>query len=194
MVSYDIACQWSKNLTERCLKYGLNPLVVPSRAGGSLKFNDKVDIVFLVPKFHLPAHVIECQTRFSFNLHPKVGRTDGEAPERGWSDLNGIASSTQEMGPGSRHDTLEDHFADYNWGKISQIGMSLCVSERLRPNVDKQKHFRRRRLRRSRRGKDMLRPFSSSATLFPAKFLRCGLKPVTNGRRISQRQTHMIHR
>jgi hypothetical protein len=30
-----------------------------------------------------------------------TSRTDGEAPERGWSDLNGLAYSTREMGPAS---------------------------------------------------------------------------------------------
>ncbi|KAH9477994.1 hypothetical protein JR316_0010227 [Psilocybe cubensis] len=63
-----------------------------------------------------------CQTSFSFNFTPGVGRTDGESPERGWSSANGIASSTKEMGPGSRNDTLDDHFGDYNWRKI--IGMA----------------------------------------------------------------------
>jgi len=38
----------------------------------------------LVPKFHLPAYVEECNLQFSFNLTKGVGRTDSEAPERGW--------------------------------------------------------------------------------------------------------------
>ncbi|KAG5635682.1 hypothetical protein H0H81_010420 [Sphagnurus paluster] len=41
-----------------------------------------------------------------------VGRTDGEAPKRGWAAVNAVTSSTKEMGPGSRHDTLDDHFGD----------------------------------------------------------------------------------
>ncbi|KAF8163735.1 hypothetical protein B0H34DRAFT_650742, partial [Crassisporium funariophilum] len=49
-------------------------------------------------------------------------RTDGEAPERGWSDANGVASSTKEMGPGSRRNTLDDHFGDRNWAKIAKFG------------------------------------------------------------------------
>ncbi|KAF8147577.1 hypothetical protein B0H34DRAFT_680129 [Crassisporium funariophilum] len=46
----------------------------------------------------------------------------GEAPERGWSDANGVASSTKEMGPGSRRNTLDDHFGDRNWAKIAKFG------------------------------------------------------------------------
>lgn len=51
-----------------------------------------------------------------------VGRTDGEAPECGWSDINGLAYSMWEMGPGSRQDTIEDHLGDWNWKKIVAMG------------------------------------------------------------------------
>ncbi|KAG6914351.1 hypothetical protein DXG01_000902 [Tephrocybe rancida] len=51
----------------------------------------------------------------------KGERTDGEAPERGWAAVNAVASSTEEMGPGARRDTLDDHFADYNWRKIISL-------------------------------------------------------------------------
>ena len=82
----------------------------------------EVDIRFLVPKFHLPAHIESCQQSFSFNYAKFVGRTDGEAPERGWSNLNGLAYSTREMGPGARQDTIEDHLGDWNWKKIIAMG------------------------------------------------------------------------
>ena len=82
----------------------------------------KVDIWFLVPKFHLLAHIESCQQSFSFNYVRFVGWTDGKAPERGWADLNGLAYSTREMGPGSRQDTLEDHLGDWNWKKITSMG------------------------------------------------------------------------
>ncbi|KAJ7508029.1 hypothetical protein B0H11DRAFT_1685302, partial [Mycena galericulata] len=64
-------------------------------------------LVFLVPKFHLPAHIELCNILFSFNLTPFVGRTDGEAPERGWASANRLANSTSISGPGARRDTLE---------------------------------------------------------------------------------------
>ncbi|KAG1894512.1 uncharacterized protein F5891DRAFT_1255199 [Suillus fuscotomentosus] len=70
-ISYDISCQWNKNLWSRMSafphKYHIN-------------HNEKV-ITFLVPKFHLPAHIACCQNRFSFNFIKGVGRTNGEAPE-----------------------------------------------------------------------------------------------------------------
>lgn len=118
ILSYDIACQWYRYLMERCQKYKQNVFV-----GKHGK-----DVVFLVPKFHLPAHVVACQLNFSFNLTPGVGRTDGEAPERGWSISNQLASSTREMGPGNRRDTLDDNFGDLNWTKT--VGMAHTLARR----------------------------------------------------------------
>lgn len=112
VVSYDIACQWSVHVWERMATYSRRLHFDPSGRR----------VIFLVPKFHLPAHVAKCQTAFSFNLTSCVGRTDGEAPERGWSDINRVATSTREMGPGSRRDTLDDHFGDWNWKKITLFG------------------------------------------------------------------------
>ena len=112
MVSYDIACQWSVKLPHRCTIYP--PDLVSDLPDLAMRF--------FVPKFHLPAHISKCQAEYSFNLTPFVGRTDGEAPERGWSETNAMATSTKEMGPGSRRDTLDDHFRDHNWGKISKMG------------------------------------------------------------------------
>src|SRR4051794_8086919 len=112
VLSYDIACQWHKNLWIRMASY-------PAR----LQLDrEHLHIKFLAPKFHLPAHVASCQTAFSFNLTKGVGRTDGEVPERGWADVNRVASSTKEMGPGSRRDTLDDHFGDWNHKKIIAFG------------------------------------------------------------------------
>ncbi|KAG1879782.1 hypothetical protein F4604DRAFT_1679367 [Suillus subluteus] len=54
-----------------------------------------------------------------------VGQTDGEAPECGWSNINPMASSTKEMGPGSWRDVLDDHFGDWNWKKVVGLGATL---------------------------------------------------------------------
>ncbi|KAG1792555.1 hypothetical protein EV424DRAFT_1475756 [Suillus variegatus] len=114
-ISYDIACQWHKKLWQRMTTF-------PT----SMQF-DYVSkaISFFVPKFHLPAHVEKCQMTFSFNFKRGVGRTDGEAPERGWANINPIASSTKEMGPGARRDTLDDFFGDWNWKKVVALGTTM---------------------------------------------------------------------
>lgn len=84
-----------------------------------------VDINFLVPKFHLPAHVEKCHRDYSFNFTKGVGRTDGEGVERGWSRINDLATSTREMGPGARQDKLECHMGDLNWKKKTMLGTSI---------------------------------------------------------------------
>jgi hypothetical protein len=112
VISYDIACQWHRNLWKRMDTYPYSLQLDP----GEHKFT------FVVPKFHLPAHVEKCQTTFSLNLEVGMGRTDGEAPERGWANTNRISSSTKEMGPGTRRDMLDDHFGDWNWKKVYTMG------------------------------------------------------------------------
>ncbi|KAJ7769741.1 hypothetical protein B0H14DRAFT_3509403 [Mycena olivaceomarginata] len=114
-VSYDIACQWYKNLSERMRIF--DPDVQFKQ--------DEKHVVFLVPKFHLPAHIEQCNIDFSFNLTPGVGRTDGEAPERGWADANRLSNSTRVSGPGARRDTLDAHFQYSNWKKIVKLGAVL---------------------------------------------------------------------
>ncbi|KAG1790740.1 hypothetical protein EV424DRAFT_1476101 [Suillus variegatus] len=114
-ISYDIACQWHKKLWTRME-------AMPPRLHIS---HTSMTVQFFVPKFHLKAHIDQCQRNFSFNWSKHVGRTDGEAPERGWSNINRVATSTKEMGPGSRRDTLDDHFGDWNWKKIMVLGRTL---------------------------------------------------------------------
>ncbi|KAJ6517571.1 hypothetical protein DFH09DRAFT_940379 [Mycena vulgaris] len=115
-VSYDIACQWHINIWMRMRGYANEEIMVD----GTGKY-----MTFLVPKFHLPAHIEACNLRFSFNLTRYVGWTDGEAPERGWANANPLATSTKEMGPGSRRDTLDDHFNDWNYKKILGLGKTM---------------------------------------------------------------------
>ena len=79
-------------------------------------------ITYLIPKFHLLGHGLSCQTTFSFNLTPGVGRTDGEGIERTWSEMNPTVTSMKEMGPGAHHDTLDDHWGDLNWKRIINFG------------------------------------------------------------------------
>ncbi|KAF8873430.1 hypothetical protein BD779DRAFT_1613676 [Infundibulicybe gibba] len=116
VVSYDITCQWSINIWARMKSY---PHYLHT------DYNGRKAFYFLVPKFHLLAHVMACQTTFSFNFNRYVGRTDGEAPEHGWSHNNPIASSVKEMGPGSHCDTMDDHFGDWNWKKTTLLGTRL---------------------------------------------------------------------
>ncbi|KAJ7744329.1 hypothetical protein B0H16DRAFT_1322199 [Mycena metata] len=114
-VSYDIACQWHIHVWDRMLTYRDVDITILGK-----KF-----VTFLIPKFHLPAHIEECNLKFSFRLTRDVGQTDGEAPERGWANTNPLAKSTKEMGPGSRRNTLDDHFNDWNHKRIIVLGYLL---------------------------------------------------------------------
>ncbi|KAJ7938922.1 hypothetical protein B0H13DRAFT_1851094 [Mycena leptocephala] len=104
-ISYDIVCQWHKNIRERMKIFD-----------SEIQFKDgQKYVVFLVPKFHLPTHIELCNILYSFNLTPFVGRTDGEAPER-------LANSTSISGPGARRDMIDTHFQYWNWKKIIALG------------------------------------------------------------------------
>jgi hypothetical protein len=94
-------------------------------------FSGGVNIRYLVPKFHLPAHVVACHTWYTFNYMKGMGQTDGEAPEHSWAEVNPLAPSTKEMGPGSQHDTLDAHFGDYNWRKFVGMGTQLPLVSRV---------------------------------------------------------------
>jgi hypothetical protein len=112
-ISYDIACQWGKHFATRA-----NNPTLPN----SLHLSSSISLQFIVPKFHLPAHIPKCHGPFSFNYASGVGRTDGEGVERNWSVLNGTAPSVSMMGPGGRWDTLDDICNYVNWRKT----ISLC--------------------------------------------------------------------
>lgn len=83
---------------------------------------------FVIPKFHIGAHGATCQSRFSLNFRPYMGRTDGENIERGWAWMNPASLSTREMGPGYRHDTLDDQWSFWNWRIFVKFGAHfVCI-------------------------------------------------------------------
>ncbi|PBK70788.1 hypothetical protein ARMSODRAFT_884149, partial [Armillaria solidipes] len=65
----------------------------------------------------------------SYDIAYGTGRTDGEGIKRTWALVNAIAWSTKEMGPGSQHNTLDDHFAYHNF--IKMIGLGNMLHKRL---------------------------------------------------------------
>jgi hypothetical protein len=110
-ISYDIACIWSRNFLTRTASYAKD-LHLPS----------SINLVFLVPKFHLPVHIKRCWSEFSFNYHQYAGCTDGEGIERVWSWLNRIAYSVSMVTAGARWDTLDDFCCFNNWRKTKSLG------------------------------------------------------------------------
>ncbi len=112
VVSYDIACQWHKNLYSRLCS-------IPAEYCPD--FDDR-RVEFVIPKFHIGAHGSSCQSKFSLNFRPYMGRTDGENIERGWAWLNPASLSTREMGPGARQDALDDQWSFWNWRIVVSLG------------------------------------------------------------------------
>jgi len=113
MISYDIACQWSRNLKKRARQLPL--WMQPAH-------HILDTITYVIPKFHIYGHGLACQTRYSLNFLPYSARTNGEEPERWWAHINPVSMSTKEMGPGSRQDTIDDHAAAWNWRKTTGLG------------------------------------------------------------------------
>jgi hypothetical protein len=113
VVSYDIACQWSINFATRLVEFP-----------AAMHFNlNNIRFITVIPKFHILGHGPKCQSVWSLNYRRWMGRTDGEGVEREWSHINPVAMSTKVMGPGARHDTLDDHWGAWNWRKVVSMGI-----------------------------------------------------------------------
>ena len=113
VASYDIVCQWSRNLLKRMKQYPSFMQIDPKRI---------LAAKFVLPKFHIFNHGLSCQLRYSLNYLKYSARMNGEDPERWWAHINPISMSTREMGLGSRTDTIDDHARAWNWRKITNLG------------------------------------------------------------------------
>ncbi|KAJ7088015.1 hypothetical protein B0H15DRAFT_922918 [Mycena belliarum] len=123
VLSYDIACQYSKNFWARMKK-------LPE----SMHLNiPEENMWWKVPNFHLPPHKPPCQSAYSFHYMWGAGMSHGEGVEQNWSFSNGAAASTKLMGPGSRHGTLEDIFGFHNYDR--QLAMHRVLAKRLAVNL-----------------------------------------------------------
>ena len=115
VITYDIACQWSKNLSHRLPNYSHIPL---------LNLNALKSFRVAVPKFHLIGHGTLCQATFNLAFMDGVGMTHGEGVETIWSHSASLATWSRENGPAARHLILDDHWAGWNWSKL--VGLREC--------------------------------------------------------------------
>ena len=120
LVSYDIACQWHKNLQVRLASYAAFPPLQLS----SLNYWKVA-----VPKFHLPGHGNECQVLFNLAYTKWAGRMDGERIESGWAQTTSMATWTWESGPNAHRGILDDHWNAGNWQKV--LGLRKCLAQPL---------------------------------------------------------------
>ena len=124
LVSYDIGCQWVKNLQSRISQYSIST---------SLDLNALHYWKVVVPKFHLSGHGESCQVVYNLNYTKGAGRTDGERIEGGWSQSGSMVVWTRENGPNARRAILDDHWGSLNWQKllglrkVSPLSYFLCL-------------------------------------------------------------------
>ena len=90
LISYDIACQWYKNLQKRLAMYSIS---------SSFLLSTLLYWHVVIPKFHLRGHGKICQLKFNMNFTKGAGRMTGEMIESGWAQSGPIAISTRENEP-----------------------------------------------------------------------------------------------
>ncbi|KAF7325925.1 CxC2 domain-containing protein [Mycena kentingensis (nom. inval.)] len=129
IVSYDIVCQWTKNLKERVKN--LAPRLRIQVVWALMRF--------VIPKLHILGHVALCRLLFSLLLLRGGAQTDGEGIERPWSMIGAVAASTRASGPGSRSDQLDNHWSFWNWRKLISLALLLrCRSDKAKVELEKQ--------------------------------------------------------
>ena len=112
LVSYDIGCQWSKNLEKRIPLYQIS---------SSFDLSSLSYWRVVVPKFHLAGHGTDCQLKFNINFTQGAGRMTGEMIESGWAQSGSMAIWTRESGPFARRAVLDDHWSSENWCKLRRL-------------------------------------------------------------------------
>lgn len=118
LVSYDIACQYSKNIVQCFMnKFPNQPELAQAMQRA----------IFAVPKLHVQGHKDDCQYRYSLNFIEGARRMAGELIETAWAHANKDGPSTCEMNPGHQHDVLNDVYGFWNWLKTIKICMSLAL-------------------------------------------------------------------
>ena len=112
VVTYDIGCQWGKNLSHHLSEPHAPPLGIESLNS----------ICFAVPKFHIITHSASCQANFNLAYMDHVGMTHGETVETIWSHSSALAIWSRENGPAARHLILDNHWTGWNWWKLVGLG------------------------------------------------------------------------
>ncbi|KAI0085202.1 hypothetical protein BDY19DRAFT_896968, partial [Irpex rosettiformis] len=107
-LTYDIACQYSKNFAKRICEFPPCMRLDDARMS---------TMRFAIPKKHWRVHGEKNHSHFSLNYLPYSGRTYGEGIETGWAHMNPVSMSTKEMAPSARREVLDDHWSSWNWQK-----------------------------------------------------------------------------
>ena len=112
VVTYDIACQWGKEVRQRLEEYE-STKDITLRSLSSLRF--------AVPKFHLIGHGKSCHLNYNLAFMRGVGMTHSESVETIWSHSTSLALWSQENGPQAHHTLLDAHWSGWNWRKLVHL-------------------------------------------------------------------------
>jgi hypothetical protein len=107
VITYDIGCQYSKKFLHRMNNFPANMRIHPDTL-----------VEFAIPSWHINSHGPDCRANFGLSYRHGVGRTCGEEIETSWAQTNVLGTSTREMGPGARHETLNSQWGGSNFQKI----------------------------------------------------------------------------
>lgn len=127
-ISYDICCQWKINLKDHLVHVPEHLTSPHDDTSGLLTLLSRLQ--YGLPVWHAGAHDRVCQTANSLCYKMGVRATNGEGVERNWSSVDGMASSTKEMGEGNRHDELDDQFGFNNFQKNIGLGWYMILLRR----------------------------------------------------------------
>jgi hypothetical protein len=114
VLTYDIVCQWSKNLKRR-----MEHLPMEMHLKG-------LQVDCAIPSWHINGHGQSCQQNYCLGYMRGVGCTCGEEIKSSWSHTNPLATSVREMGPAARHEMLNDYWNGFNFRKI--VGFGMCLA------------------------------------------------------------------
>ena len=96
LIIYDVACQWSINF---------HPCVQNSHF---LSLPYITDVIPVVGKCHLAAHVPRCFARFSLYFVQGAGQLDGEILETLWSEFSMVSAIACSMSKAHRGELYDD--------------------------------------------------------------------------------------
>uniref|UniRef100_A0A8H7XRR3 CxC2-like cysteine cluster KDZ transposase-associated domain-containing protein n=1 Tax=Psilocybe cubensis TaxID=181762 RepID=A0A8H7XRR3_PSICU len=140
-ITYDIACQWTKNLFKRIIEF-------PEK----MRIAKGTQIQTAIPSWHINGHGPDCCNNYNVGYTKGVGKTCGKEVETNWSHTNPLAGSVREMAPSARRDTLNDHWNGWNFRKL--IGFRTSLARKFKKAHKMQKKY-----------KESFKQFSSTFTV-----------------------------
>ncbi|KAJ3509664.1 hypothetical protein NMY22_g16220 [Coprinellus aureogranulatus] len=124
VITYDIACQWSRNYRRRLTKLPV-----------ALRPAEAIQIETAIPSWHINGHGKKCQDTDTMHTGylNGVGRLCGDEVEQTWWMTNPLGVSVREMAPALRHETLNDQWKGFNLMRI--VAFRERFSEKLKVAV-----------------------------------------------------------